>query len=131
MENRNNTSKGLLDKIRRSISLSPESANEVTQNLTKPKSTFYLTDVIDVDNTTKEDLSSGHDSGFASSPTVNRTSTSNITRPHSPPPPIPVSNTGETFIVILLHHIYFNVSSFQNQKKGKKKKNVLRLGILR
>lgn len=89
------TRKGFLKKFRRSISLSPESANELTQNLgNKPNSTFYITETINIDSESKEELSSGNDSGLPSSP-VQKSSRSSLARPQSPPPPIPVQNIGE------------------------------------
>ncbi|EFA09747.2 uncharacterized protein Exn [Tribolium castaneum] len=74
--------KSFLTKFRRSMSLSAESASELTSNLDKPKSTFYLTE-IDIDKNESE-----RDSGASLSP-VQRNSKV-ITRPQSPPPPAPV-----------------------------------------
>jgi neuronal guanine nucleotide exchange factor len=77
--------KGFLNKFRRSMSLSAESASELTTNLdNKPKSTFYLTGDIDIDNNESE-----RDSGASLSP-VQRNSKV-IMRPQSPPPPVPVN----------------------------------------
>ncbi|KAJ3642091.1 hypothetical protein Zmor_024907 [Zophobas morio] len=76
--------KSFLTKFRRSMSLSAESAAELNTNLdNKPKSTFYLTEEIDVDKNESE-----RDSGASLSP-VQRNSKV-IVRPHSPPPPAPV-----------------------------------------
>lgn len=86
--------KGFLNKFRRSMSMTAETANELTQNLSKPKSTFYLTETINVDSDEKGELGSGNDSGFPSSP-VHRNSRTSLTRPHSPPPPIPNQNIGK------------------------------------
>lgn len=74
--------------------MTAETANELTQNLSKPKSTFYLTETVNADGDEKGDLGSGNDSGFPSSP-VHRNSRTSLIRPHSPPPPIPVSNAGK------------------------------------
>ncbi|XP_044260068.1 uncharacterized protein LOC123008342 [Tribolium madens] len=74
--------KSFLTKFRRSMSLSAESASELTSNLDKPKSTFYLTE-IDIDKNESE-----RDSGASLSP-VQRNSKA-IIRPQSPPPPAPV-----------------------------------------
>lgn len=81
-ENKTLPRKSFLTKFRRSMSLSAESANELTSNLDKPKSTFYLTE-IDIDKNESE-----RDSGASLSP-VQRNSKV-IIRPQSPPPPAPV-----------------------------------------
>lgn len=84
------TRKGFLNKFRRSMSMSAESASELTQNLggNKPKSMFYLTESIDVDAV---DVS--NECGMPASPVQkvhNR-----ITRPSSPPPPVPLQHVGK------------------------------------
>lgn len=71
--------KGFLKKFRRSISMNPENASEITNNLNKPRSTFYLTDTIVIDNNAVEDKK-------AVSPVSNNKV---LTRPQSPPPPAP------------------------------------------
>ncbi|RZC38474.1 uncharacterized protein BDFB_001401, partial [Asbolus verrucosus] len=74
--------KSFLNKFRRSMSLSAETANEITTSLdNKPKSTFYLTEDIDIDKNESE-----RDSGASTSP-IQRNS--KIIRPQSPPPPVP------------------------------------------
>lgn len=93
--------KGFLNKFRRSMSMSAESASELTQSLggnNKPTSMFYLTESIDVDSV---DVS--NDSGLPASP-VQRNSagsgcggSSRIVRPSSPPPPIPLQHVGKQF----------------------------------
>lgn len=71
------------------MSISNESStNEFTHSLShKPKSTFYLTDTIDIDNQKeqkeKEELKS------SLSPIVLRNPKVLSQRPQSPPPPIP------------------------------------------
>lgn len=85
-ENKTLPRKGFLNKFRRSMSLSQESANELTSNLDhKPRSTFYLTGEIDID---KNDTESERDSGASLSP-VQKPSRA-IMRPQSPPPPAPI-----------------------------------------
>ncbi|XP_050310808.1 uncharacterized protein LOC126746543 [Anthonomus grandis grandis] len=74
---------GFLTKFRRSMSLSAESALELTSNLngaSKTKSTFYLTEPIDIDAT----------EGSEKSLSPARHSKSPVMRPRSPPPPAPV-----------------------------------------
>lgn len=88
--------KGFLNKFRRSMSMTAETANELTQNLSKPRSTFYLTEAINADVDDKGELGSGNDSGFPSSP-VHRNSRTSLTRPQSPPPPIPTQNIGKSY----------------------------------
>lgn len=86
--------KGFLNKFRRSMSMSAESANELTESLNRGNSMFYLTETVDVDGVADEEkgeLRSGNDSGFPSSP-IHRNSRSSIVRPQSPPPPIPTQN---------------------------------------
>ncbi|KAL1490260.1 hypothetical protein ABEB36_012985 [Hypothenemus hampei] len=70
---------GFLTKFRRSMSLSAESANEVTSSLTKTKSTFYLTDTIHVDEIVK-----------TPSPQAVLRHKSPLARPKHPPPPVPL-----------------------------------------
>lgn len=82
------TKKGFLNKFRRSMSLSAESASELTTNLgNKPTSTFYLTETIDVDDVEKAEEACP-DSGVSLSPIPKR-NVKNIVRPQSPPPPAP------------------------------------------
>lgn len=71
------------------MSMSTESANELTQNLNKPKSTFYLTETIDVDGC-NENLEKNKENV---SP---KTSKSVVVRPQNPPPPAPL-NFGNLF----------------------------------
>lgn len=85
------TPKGFLHKFRKSISLSAESACELTQSLGKTKSTFYLTETIDIDTEDKTEDNSRNDSGLPSSP-VQKNRSSILVRPNSPPPPIPTQN---------------------------------------
>lgn len=92
--------KSFLNKFRRSMSMSTESANELTESLNRGNSMFYLTEAVDVDGDIdgeKGELRSGNDSGFPSSP-IHRNSRSSIVRPQSPPPPIPTQNDiGKSF----------------------------------
>lgn len=104
--------KGFLNKFRRSMSMTVETANELTQNLNKPKSTFYLTEAINVDVEDKGELGSGNDSGFPSSP-VHRNSRTSLTRPHSPPPPIPTQNAGKE----IKFRIFCNLKLSNTKKK--------------
>ncbi|XP_066144502.1 uncharacterized protein Exn isoform X2 [Euwallacea fornicatus] len=79
---------GFLTKFRRSMSLSAESASEVTSSLnreSKTKSTFYLTNTIDVD--------SQNDNSDKSLSPVLRKSKSPLMRPKSPPPPAPTAQS--------------------------------------
>ncbi|CAG9759498.1 unnamed protein product [Ceutorhynchus assimilis] len=82
---------GFLNKFRRSMSLSTESANELTSNLnggSKTKSTFYLTETIDVDS--GEGPSEYSDKSLSP---VLRHSRSPLMRPKSPPPPAPIAQS--------------------------------------
>lgn len=90
--------KGFLNKFRRSMSMSAESASELTLSLgggNKPKSMFYLTESIDVDG-----VDVRNDSGLPASP-VQRNGgaggggNNRVVRPSSPPPPIPIQHVGE------------------------------------
>uniref|UniRef100_A0AAR5QEM6 DH domain-containing protein n=2 Tax=Dendroctonus ponderosae TaxID=77166 RepID=A0AAR5QEM6_DENPD len=78
---------GFLTKFRRSMSLSVESANEVTSNLNggRTKSTFYLTDAIDIDSSEKQSSSEK-----SLSPVVRHGRPAPM-RPTSPPPPAPIT----------------------------------------
>ncbi|XP_030761939.1 uncharacterized protein LOC115886792 isoform X2 [Sitophilus oryzae] len=80
---------GFLTKFRRSMSLSAESANELTSNLAenKTKSTFYVTDTINIDKMDAEQSILSSTEKLVSP--VMRKSRSSITRPNSPPPPAP------------------------------------------
>lgn len=81
-KNKSLTRKGFLNKFRRSMSISAESASELTQSLgNKPTSMFYLTETVDID----ADVS--NDSGLPSSP-IQRNN--RVVRPQSPPPPVPL-----------------------------------------
>lgn len=76
---------GFLNKFRRSMSLSAESASELTSTLNgSSKSTFYLTETIDVDR-----VEAHNDSSDKSLSPVLRQSRSPLMRPRSPPPPAP------------------------------------------
>ncbi|KAK4876428.1 hypothetical protein RN001_012850 [Aquatica leii] len=80
-----------LNKFRRSMLISTESANEITQSLgNKTKSTFYLTDPIDVDGQMDVTKSKGDSINSSVSPSLLRHSKSFPQRPQSPPPPVPV-----------------------------------------
>ncbi|KAF7272278.1 hypothetical protein GWI33_014937 [Rhynchophorus ferrugineus] len=83
---------GFLTKFRRSMSLSAESASELTSSLSdsKTKSTFYVTDTINIDNTNEQDLRTPNDKVVT--PILKKSSKSPITRPNTPPPPAPVHN---------------------------------------
>ncbi|XP_076250219.1 ephexin isoform X2 [Rhynchophorus ferrugineus] len=83
---------GFLTKFRRSMSLSAESASELTSSLSdsKTKSTFYVTDTINIDNTNEQDLRTPNDKVVT--PILKKSSKSPITRPNTPPPPAPVRN---------------------------------------
>lgn len=93
---------GFLTKFRRSMSMSAELASELTQSLggEKPKSMFYLTESIDVDDGEEAVVGGGgdgDDSGLPASP-VQRSSgggNSRVVRPSSPPPPVPLQNVGK------------------------------------
>lgn len=95
--------KGFLNKFRRSMSMSTESANELTESLNRGNSMFYLTETVDIDgdgDQEKGESRSGNDSGFAPSP-IHRNSRSSIVRPQSPPPPIPTQNNiGKSIVSI-------------------------------
>lgn len=67
------------------MSLSAESANELTQTLSKPKSTFYLTEVINVDEEEPNDAENKR----AQNQTNKSKKSSQIVRPQVPPPPLP------------------------------------------
>lgn len=95
-KNKSLARKGFLNKFRRSMSMSAESASELTQNLggNKPKSMFYLTESIDVD---AADV--GNDSGLPASPVQQKNSGGNnnrVIRPSSPPPPVPLQHVGKS-----------------------------------
>ncbi|KAK5645320.1 hypothetical protein RI129_006620 [Pyrocoelia pectoralis] len=78
-----------LNKFRRSMLINTE-PTECIQNLgNKMKSTFYLTDPIDVDNNQTDTLKPKEAVTTSVSPVTLRNSKS-CQRPHSPPPPIPV-----------------------------------------
>ncbi|XP_022916174.2 rho guanine nucleotide exchange factor 5 [Onthophagus taurus] len=81
--------KRFFTKFRRSMSLSAESASELTQELNKPKSTFYLTDTIDVDNEQEKVCDKSKASVSPSVPVKNKTPKSSPIRPMVPPPPLP------------------------------------------
>ncbi|CAH0556152.1 unnamed protein product [Brassicogethes aeneus] len=84
---KNASKKGFLNKFRRSMSMSADSATELTSNLNKPKSTFYLTETINVDDIdTAEEANP--DSGVSLSPLPNAKGRP-LVRPQSPPPPVP------------------------------------------
>lgn len=81
---------GFLTKFRRSMSLSAESAQEMTSTLnrdSKTKSTFYLTETIIVD--------SPNECSDKSLSPILRQSRSPLMRPKSPPPPIPTAIPGK------------------------------------
>lgn len=79
-----------LNKFRRSMSsINVEPSNDTTQTLpNKPKSTFYLTDTIEVDSNSevpkpKVEISNSVSPIILRNPKISQ-------RPQSPPPPIPV-----------------------------------------
>ncbi|XP_044753441.1 uncharacterized protein LOC123312918 isoform X2 [Coccinella septempunctata] len=86
-KNKNLNRKGFLNKIRRSIIMSPEQASEITSNF-KGKSTFYLTPTINVDDE-YPDKKLEDDSGISLSP-IDRNSRNKLVRPQEPPPPAPI-----------------------------------------
>lgn len=107
-ETKSQPMKDLLTKFRRSISLSAESATELTSNLssTKPKSTFYLTE-IDIDEPITDEKirkDTSRDSGVSSLSPIQRNS--RIVRPQSPPPPAPVAKRATSW--------YSEVGLFKN-----------------
>lgn len=91
-KNKNLSRKGFLSKIRRSIIMSPEQANELTSNF-KGKSTFYLTPTINVDDE-RCDKKMEDDSGISLSP-IDRISRNKLVRPQEPPPPAPISSLSD------------------------------------
>ncbi|KAK9881638.1 hypothetical protein WA026_017160 [Henosepilachna vigintioctopunctata] len=92
-KNKTMSRKGFLSKIRRSIIISPEQANEITSSINnKGRSTFYLTPTINVDD--YEDAGgkkTEDDSGISLSPIEKERNTrTKPVRPQNPPPPIPI-----------------------------------------
>ncbi|XP_025832949.1 uncharacterized protein LOC112905205 [Agrilus planipennis] len=89
-----------LEKFRKSISLSADSANELTQQLNKPRSTFYLTSEIELSDNLVTDMGSksslnslGNDKKNSPKHSVEQNSRNSVTiRPKCPPPPVPVDN---------------------------------------
>nr|CAH7746151.1 unnamed protein product [Callosobruchus chinensis] len=87
------THPGLFNLIRRSMSLSQESAMNLTSKIgpktTQRRSTFYITEAFDADGDPKTDNSeSSADRSDRDSISLSSTRTK-ITRPRSPPPPAP------------------------------------------
>nr|CAI5849078.1 unnamed protein product [Callosobruchus analis] len=92
------THPGLFNLIRRSMSLSQESAMNLTSKIgtktTHRRSTFYVTEAFDADGDPKTDNSeSSADKSDRDSVSLSPTRTK-ITRPKSPPPPAPLQNNG-------------------------------------
>ncbi|CAH1969333.1 unnamed protein product [Acanthoscelides obtectus] len=92
------TNPGLFNMIRRSISLSQESAINVTSKVgSKPtrRSTFYITEPFDADGDPKTDQSEcGTDRSNRDSVSLSPTRTK-VARPKSPPPPVPPHDSGK------------------------------------
>lgn len=91
-KNKNLNRKGFLNKIRRSIIMSAEQANEITSNI-KGKSTFYLTPTINIDDE-EGDKKMEDDSGISLSP-IDRNPRNRLVRPQEPPPPAPIPSLNE------------------------------------
>nr|CAH7746145.1 unnamed protein product [Callosobruchus chinensis] len=89
------THPGLFNLIRRSMSLSQESAMNLTSKIgpkTTRRSTFYITEAFDADGDPKTDNSeSSADRSDRDSISLSSTRTK-ITRPRSPPPPAPLQS---------------------------------------
>lgn len=77
-----------LNKFRRSISINNNEL-DLSQNLeNKPKSTFYITEIIDPDANNGEQVK--NESSAVTKTSSRRQSRTMCQRPQSPPPPIPV-----------------------------------------
>ncbi|KAL3268344.1 hypothetical protein HHI36_007460 [Cryptolaemus montrouzieri] len=97
-KNKNLSRKGFLNKIRRSIIMSPEQANDITSHLNnKGKSTFYLTSTINIDDADDSGArKTEDDSGISLSPVDReRNSRNKLVRPQNPPPPAPIMGLNE------------------------------------